>query len=1264
MSLVSLLVVMALVPSYSTAVKSVNISSGNELVDYLCATSSNESKEQYLNESMELYLDSSKHYTVSVNRSCVVDGRSVHSIVLKSAPSVAIVNCKDQNTSYPVPNFGIAFVNVTHVEISGIIFSYCGSQLKKLKGLNLNNSIATTRLFFSPYHSALFVFVNSSVLFYKTAINQYYGFAVIGIDLINANFTEFYVTQALVVGSNSILRSVGSGVLVMYTKSIRSQALVLNGCDFHANYFIYSDNINDCVTLYSKRGRVYNAAALSILAYDISNVFIDIFNTKFTRNLGTHSGALLVAMMNASHFNVTIDQSHFKSNYGMKNCPGSALGFYVNSQERYVNYLEASVVSLSIVNTIFCKNKGIVGADGNNLSLLRAGAAYVEIKNPWSNVSVNVHNVTFKHNIAVQFPSCLFVQVYGYVSSYVHVSLQHLTVTNNNQSVGGYISFDNGLFAFINVFKVELTGENSFDSNYGTVFRSYRSPFYLNGNASFSNNTALAGAVINIKNSYLDINCSHSIILIGNRVDNFGGALYVKNDNPDLCAVQFSSEQCGIVSTDNFAHDGGNIMYAFPIYNCHQIHWNESYVGNNTRKYTKQFSIKNSIKRNNALDVSTKVAKIIVNGSDRNIKLIIYPGEELFINISILDEAGNNVYSLVRFDLVKSLQEKKFLKDDSFALLTENVQVIEETRNKSSLFTLKVKITTVHINKTNFFRLYVRPLNVYKSVKQNIILNINDCPNGFTFIGNNGICGCSPAVNEYYKRFNFDGYCDITSGIIHIPSLLVNPWLGQLENGSYNIFIIAYTCPENFCRSREKYSYFKVMKESETIELFNKTATPQTVSVCQDNRTGLLCGECDEGLSVVFGSTDCIKCSNWWLATIAVYIVVGPLLVFLMYHFQLTLTGGTLNGIIFYAQMANVGLLQMLKLYSKRKNPFANSFASFLSIFLSLLNFDLGFPLCFYNGMNELWKAGLLLVFPLYLLSIAGFLIILSRRFSRLSNRFANSSVQILTTIVHLSLSKLLIITIDVFTPVMLYHDSTEDNTRVWYRNGNINFSFQEQGLITLMAFTIVITSVFLVPYMCLIIGGKWLIRSSLGDAYFRSAYESIHAPFREKRRYWFLARFFLLITLYLIYAIFRSYNPFLMNVISLPLLIIFLFLQLHLRPFKNKFINILDSFVLFDLTILYFLSWYIHFNPQIDNVDKFMISFEVLVLIIFLIFVGVVTYHVLLVTGALHRIVATWNIRTSKYRGFRRSLDASTGVSASFNNSYGNQRETLFEHS
>ena len=58
------------------------------------------------------------------------------------------------------------------------------------------------------------------------------------------------------------------------------------------------------------------------------------------------------------------------------------------------------------------------------------------------------------------------------------------------------------------------------------------------------------------------------------------------------------------------------------------------------------------------------------------------------------------------------------------------------------------------------------------------------------------------------------------------------------------------------------------------------------------NRTGTFCSQCAPGYSVVLGSHDCIRCSNWWLLTIIIYIIAGPLLVYLLYAFKLTLTAG------------------------------------------------------------------------------------------------------------------------------------------------------------------------------------------------------------------------------------------------------------------------------------------------------------------------------------------------------------------------------------
>ena len=93
------------------------------------------------------------------------------------------------------------------------------------------------------------------------------------------------------------------------------------------------------------------------------------------------------------------------------------------------------------------------------------------------------------------------------------------------------------------------------------------------------------------------------------------------------------------------------------------------------------------------------------------------------------------------------------------------------------------------------------------------------------------------------------------------------------------------------------------------------------------------------------------------------------------------------------------------------------------TMFISWLNLNLGFPLCFYNGMTELWKAGLCLVFPFYLLLIVGILIVLSHFSTKVSNRLSHSSIQVLVTVVHLSFTKLLQAVIDVFSSSLIFVD-------------------------------------------------------------------------------------------------------------------------------------------------------------------------------------------------------------------------------------------------
>ena len=79
---------------------------------------------------------------------------------------------------------------------------------------------------------------------------------------------------------------------------------------------------------------------------------------------------------------------------------------------------------------------------------------------------------------------------------------------------------------------------------------------------------------------------------------------------------------------------------------------------------------------------------------------------------------------------------------------------------------------------------------------------------------------------------------------------------------------------------------------------------------CRFNRTGLLCGSCQPGLSLSLGSSQCLSCPRYWpiiflFITIAA-IAAGLVLVIVLLILNLTVAVGTLNGLIFYANTMTV----------------------------------------------------------------------------------------------------------------------------------------------------------------------------------------------------------------------------------------------------------------------------------------------------------------------------------------------------------------------
>ena len=130
---------------------------------------------------------------------------------------------------------------------------------------------------------------------------------------------------------------------------------------------------------------------------------------------------------------------------------------------------------------------------------------------------------------------------------------------------------------------------------------------------------------------------------------------------------------------------------------------------------------------------------------------------------------------------------------------------------------------------------------------------------------------------------------------------------------------------------------------------------------------------CRPGFSLSLGNTRCIQCSENWhrdlIGTVVAASIAGIALVIFMFSLNMTVAVGTLNGILFYANIvaANADTYFL---------PFATP--DIVTVFISWLNLDIGLDVCFgiYDENDEssdiaphLHKALIQFAFPTYIMS-------------------------------------------------------------------------------------------------------------------------------------------------------------------------------------------------------------------------------------------------------------------------------------------------------
>ena len=482
-----------------------------------------------------------------------------------------------------------------------------------------------------------------------------------------------------------------------------------------------------------------------------------------------------------------------------------------------------------------------------------------------------------------------------------------------------------------------------------------------------------------------------------------------------------------------------------------------------------------------------------------------------------------------------------------------------------------------------------------------VIVNVEllECPFGFQLNTDTGSCDCDAVLSSAIDTLgnNIPVTCNIETGQITKP---MASWIGPTQFGDDTEPTVGYAqqCPVGYCWSISTVSFVDIDNISMS-DLFahidNKSA-----KICLGNRTGEICGRCLPDQSSMFGTSDCGYCSNYWLFTIFLYALAGIVLVIILFLLKLNITSGALSGVIIYAQFFSINQGLLLQVSNTR----------FATVFISLLNLELGFPMCFYYGMTLVGKLGLQFVFPVYLWLLVAVITYFSRYSHSIAKLVGSESVKVFVTLIYLSYTKLLRTVFTVFIPNFL---ETEGRTHlVWFFDGSTKFLRGEHlalGLLSL-AFLVVVIA----PYKFFILLAQWSLKSSRISKRYKPLIDANLAPFKDRWRFWFGMRLFVIAFLLLLATVLIGKLPLLVTFIDLVIILILLTLQAHIKPYKSKVINILDlfflaNFALFLATCLYVLSGT---DKEKDPEEYYEWIEIVFVGSAFLVFIGIVIYHIM----------------------------------------------------
>ena len=431
-------------------------------------------------------------------------------------------------------------------------------------------------------------------------------------------------------------------------------------------------------------------------------------------------------------------------------------------------------------------------------------------------------------------------------------------------------------------------------------------------------------------------------------------------------------------------------------------------------------------------------------------------------------------------------------------------------------------------------------------------------------------------------------------------------WITYITTGDNDTsgYLIYPHCPLNYC-----------LPPTSRVEI-NLNIPNGDDMQCADGRSGTLCGSCNSNLSLSLGSSRCIPCSNKWLlgllGTLTAAILTGIGLVALLLVLNLTVAVGTLNGIIFYANIIAANKSSFL--------PF--SAPNVITVFISWLNLEIGFDVCFSPGMDAYWKTLLQLAFPTYVIFLVIMVIVVSERSTKFACLLSKKNpVATLATLILLSYTKFLNSVIASLSFAILdYPDGS--HYFGWLPDATVPYLKGKHVILFTAAVVIILAGTV---YTTLLFTWQWLPKYQDRKLFRWTKYQKLchfiepyHAPYTFEQRYWIGLLLLVRVILYIISAVNLTGDPRVGLVSTAIIIACLLALKgiLERKIYKERSIDIVELFIYINIVSFTVLTLYTFDGSKNQVVIAYMSVTFTLAL-----FSGVIVFHIIRYTSLLSKL-------------------------------------------